>query len=320
MPLNSLKQIPASQATAILAEAALFTNPWSAEGRVRTKWPDKVMEVISEIRTTLSILPDDESPAARRKIDDAISSALDEAISATVNLEDVAVSLGARGLMPVDAYNIVFHPGAKRFGEDKAFIKKALSRVAFEDLYVNKTHRDQVLNGPRLWQHLRAQQFEKLDLTLDLGDTKDTIQGGSAGVGGVGALMSAKVNNRRGGHHWLLVEVWRLGLTLEVTSVWRIFPEVVGVVNATDSLSLFKVFAEQYGFELEIEGVNRGRFAHNVRLQSYPHKEAIKVLESAGREYFFSEVVYPLPTSGALISTCVAIDKRRYLADRSRYA
>lgn len=220
MHLNSLSSVSRDEAERVLASAALAGGQLvKADSDL-----DEVAALLSEIRTKLRIGPDDQSPQARARIDEAISALIDEVLVDPERMEAALRRAGADGRLPASAYSIeftdVFRQKFEPLGEKKHLVKRMI--VEADD------HEHLSINALTEYK-----QTEELSLFLR-----------RAHAGPKGQRI-----------HWAIIQTHRIGATLIVQAIWRLVPDVVDVSRADSPLALLKAFAEHYGMDVTVGDV-----------------------------------------------------------------
>jgi hypothetical protein len=276
--LNTLRNLDTDTASAVLAVAALAFNQYESPVDVE---PDRLRGaelVLSEIRERLKIRDNDNSPKALRAIDERLSDELDAVLLKDVDISSISNDLGARGALPIGAYNI------QEGGEFKTGVKEKFS---FAKSCV-----------------LKADDFEHLN-DPDANDRQMS-------------LFSKHVpGTNKGEPHWILVETMRLGDTISIGKLWRIFPSQVNVETVRRPLELLKAFVNHYGFPLSITGRDeQPKFIDSMRL---PRGSSINALIGSSQQVIQTMIIGHMVDGTTLIRIAYAIDVKRYRADVTRF-
>jgi hypothetical protein len=278
----SLSQYNPNDASDILARAALFAGPHPGMLGDQSREAE-IVAVLTEIRNRLGLAMHDESPEAARKIDEELSNELESVGFADTDFEKVYDGLGARGELPISSYNITLL-GAfpSSFRENLLTLRKAV---------------------------VSADKIQHLSVPLD---TKTHPEQSRLSL----FVKSIGTGKKR---HWLLIQGNRSGRNLELTNAVRVTDHVENLARAQEPFDLLKAFMLHYGFEIELNGIHRGKFLEDIDLGPWNNiKYTVRATDSDGRPEYMSQSFYKTNDNRARLSNAYSIDVKKYMADRTR--
>jgi hypothetical protein len=238
MPLETLKRFDSTTANTILAAAALATTPQPGLGGGTdfARYEEEAAAVISEIRQNLRLKADDNSVAARARIDSAISSAFDQSIFHGSTEQEALKRAGNAGRLSPGAYQVI---------QPDAFRKR------FYGLAITKQQIKEAVNDPDDFQHLMTEN------ALPGEDDLFSI------------FMKQSGGSRGHAPNWLLVTSLRRGLEQIAQSAWRVYPDDVDLNQAFEPIHVLAAFAEKFGTYVTVGG-QRAKFIKSVTLPRNP--------------------------------------------------
>jgi hypothetical protein len=269
MPLDMLNKFDPLTANSVLAAAALSTSPSPGIGDESefVKYATDAAAVLAEIRRNLNLKEDDNSTAARARIDSVLSDAFDQSIFRGSNAEAALSRAGNAGRLSPGAYQIV-QPGT--------------FRNVFYHLAVTKQQVKEAVHEPDDYQHLMHENA--LPGEDDLFSIFMKQSGGS---------------RTRHAANWLLITSLRRGIEQVVQSAWRIYPDDVDLAHAAEPLHVLAAFAEVFGAYVNVAG-RRAKFIESVTLPKDPSIDQLSYtvqLERPPQSEHFSSWSYRKTTS-----------------------
>ncbi|WP_457282861.1 hypothetical protein [Polaromonas sp. P5_D5] len=231
--ISTVANFAPSVAAGILARAAFaiedLVNPASA---YRLPGESSIREAIfQEVRSSLGVARDDETPATLEKISDVIDKELD-VLSATKDSDSVLKELAAKGEIPSDLYEVSIIPNVREIYAEKWY--------AEQDLIIT------TIRESDQEQHFGPESDEdKLALISLFSKT-----------------YSEKIPHNS---FTMLVAAKRDGMALQVHQAWRIYEDEVKTKDAKDLIDLLRRFSNVFGVEFEVGG-QKGKFILNLSL------------------------------------------------------
>jgi hypothetical protein len=279
MTLATLKKLDDQTAMGVLTRIALGTsaNPGVGDAaRYADSLGPQEQAVLSEIRGQVKVAPDDTPARIDAQIAEIVSQAISESVLRGKNAAEIRRRAGAEGRLPPSMYEIKLSPGfAENFRQFGARDSHALDTVAHPDDY----------------QHLLTE-----DAPADAIDEFSLFQKWQAG------------NSREHGY-WALVTTHRVGATLQVLHLWRVYPSDVNIQEAKKPLDVLAAFCETYGLDIQF-GQKTAKFFAQERwpksqgpttaiqwtvLQSYiQHITTISMRQLANKNFVHVGLVYAI--------------------------
>lgn len=254
MSLMSLRDMNPSDALEALATAALLVapNPAGLPQDITTY----VNLILDEVRTRLRLNLDDTSLDALGRIQDELSSAMDEVLFRNHDELEIKSRLADRRQLPFGGYEVEYLTSKR--------VTKPISRRNL-DLCLQQPDLFEVVDPPQTGRR-RPEQF------------------GSE-------LYGKYVDESSGNYYLLIVLTLRNAFTIRVIGALKIDPRKVDL-DGVDSLKLsLERFADYYGVEFELPGFGRGKFFHDLRF-SYVERQSRfdAILSQVGKEHFYTEM------------------------------
>ena len=282
MSMIALQSYDLETASSILADAALSLGPRPSDEQ--SPWQPQIDAVLHELRANLGLSEAQDSPAARLRLDDALAAAMDEVGFSEQDISAATRHLGNIGALSAGSYKIsINNDFPKRFKENPDFIKKCVLNAEFT-------------------QHLSV---DLPDLALEKQSRLSIF------MKRVGAGKS---------EHWMIVNAHRVGDDLLLIAAWRAFPEVLDLTKAEEPLDVLRLFAQHYGYDVEIVGIAKGKFLEQLGLGisgGATHQTKFDVPK--GRTFFLQEGYYRDVAGNLILAYSYAIDEGKYRADKVRH-
>lgn len=239
MELKTLQSLPPSEASGLLANAALATLGLDSDdaGLLTTDERESANALVAEVRTALNIDPADTTQDSLLRVTNAIESQLVRSVLRGRPHSKVLEGAGQGGRLPLSQYSLDI---PKHF------------RVSVAKYGVHKTTVARALEAPDDVQHLMPESQPDDD--------------------GLVFSLFVKQMPRRGTlpPHWLLVQTIRKGASLTPQFAWWIHPSLVEIGAAATPLDLLRAFAAKFGVPIVINGANFGTFVETTTLPKPP--------------------------------------------------
>ncbi len=238
--ISALEKFDSVTAVGILARAALsienHNNPAGA-----LKLPEEALvrnAVIAEIRRTIGVQPDDQSPRTLERLGDALDTECDSLIGPT-DSESALKRLSERGELPSDLFEIRIIPNLKEFHGRKFQTEKELI--------------ERTIRSPDQEQHFGPPATADEPFLI--------------------SLFAKYIPNEYPLRSFtMLVAGQRNGLMLDVHQAWRIYPDKVDLSGVTNLVDMLRRFSDVFGAEIELGG-KKGNF---ILAANLPKNQNIK--------------------------------------------
>ena len=245
--LPSLRNQSAEEVQGILASLTLDMLPNPGISGVTSDLTADVRDrLIQEIRISLGLKRDDNSPQAMSRIYDYLAREMGHAALANVDIKEVKTRLGNKGELTPPLYKIVFTDSFKHGSRIRGVDERSVELT---------------LQSPDSVEHLRP---ELLGITSKRATS---------------LYLKQFINNASPFNSFsLLVFCTRVGYVQEVGNAWQIFHSDVDVSKAKTPLDVLKALVGRYGFEIQI-GESKAAFFWHERVpisRSIPFNKLIK--------------------------------------------
>lgn len=218
--LNTLKEIGYNDALGVLSELTRTFVPQSVveDKEIFARAVDFRHEnVLTEIRASLDLAPNDNSDEARDKIINFISDQISQIVLGGVDEKVVKTRLGNKGALRPDLYEIDYGPEFKNI----------------QDRGIRREHVGQALNYPDDVEHVLPEQpFEK--------------------NGSYSLYVKHRIDPDPYKCFTLLVISSRNGYKQSVMDAMRIYPTDVDISSARNPLDLLRAFLGKYGQQITV--------------------------------------------------------------------
>ena len=209
----------------------------------------EVEDLLVALKADLGIDPGDQSIEARRRLDDALSKALDAFISHE-QLHSAQERAGALGLLSPGAYKIIL---------PNSFLEQ------FRKFGVKDRQVESAINNPDDVQHLLAEEDASERERFSI------------------FLKEFPARGRRE-KTWLLVQTFRDGMKQIAQAAWWIYPSEVDLSECRNPLDVLIKFANRFGAPLTIAG-QTGKFINAIDV---PVDQKIKIAVQLPKDFFLS--------------------------------
>lgn len=276
---NTLSNFDNITAAGILARTAMSLNH-SDNPSAAFQLPDEKevrARLLNEIKRSLGIGTSVLSETDIQRIENQLDEESDRLLE-PVNEKAVLENLSAKGELPTDLYDVKVSEGAVRLFGKQSSEEERLVRLAVQTA-------DRV-------QHL----------TLDDGDPEN-----SPLISLFAKYFENKFRNRS---FTMLVTGFRNGLFVHVQQAWRIYSDLALKPSRT-LVDLLRRFAEEFGIELDLNGVKK-KFFFGPDFSAAEAKRQL-ILEAKGG-FNLAQYTKTKKSSGELLSSLVyAIDTDKYM-------
>jgi hypothetical protein len=218
--LDALAGLDRSGATTALALAAdrLLAEYYPTSPREVPEAQLQIADrVIGELRTRINRRPDEEEAEHLRRIGDALSREMSNAVLSGINLADIRTRTGQKGTLPTSLYDIEF----------TSYFRNQEPLLAMKRSYVLDSiqHADSI-------QHLRPKLLRS----------------------GLHVSLFTKSPRIHGRPYTILVKCNRIGANLQVDHALYLFHDSFNLSGAYTPLDMLMLFLDRFGLPIIIEG------------------------------------------------------------------
>jgi hypothetical protein len=224
-------------------------------------------QVLTELRETLRIAPDDHSANAIEQLADA----LDEEAARVAGIQPDASTteqLNRAGLLPSDLVEIEFSPGLFEAWSVQNYGSYWETEKWLAETTVRHPHREQTF-GP------------------------------SAVPGLVSLFARFFVHRYPARSFWMIVTGARIGSVYSLRQMFRVYPQDVDLSGCESLLDVLEAFVNKFGADIEIEG-KTGRFFYSLRERDQEQVGTFSGMVRKGESLAISFLGQPTPENAFL--------------------
>jgi hypothetical protein len=286
MSLDILSKYDDRTAEGILAAAALSTGYFATESdrpEILKRYEREASDVLEQVRAQLRIAKNDHSSAATSTIDRFFAKEISSRVLTEKSAVEALKRAGQAGRVPPSLYVVV---------QGKPFLDK------FLPLGIRPPHVENAVKNPDEFQHFLTEFQEP--------ENRDVL-----------SLFLKQIESKNKAPHWLLVQAVRQGLTQNIQSAWRVFPNDIDLSEAHAPIDLLKALVDRFGEKFAYHGRDV-KFVERIILTATEAKDFRFKVQQNNPGLFFSFSWSLKPDGEAEIGLGYCMNLRRYSEYLSR--